>query len=356
MEEEKKEEKKQTKTGFFKRVWYSITKIEKYPDMASEGLGRALGYLARITAILTVILCAGMMYKTYNIVQKGVNYIQNEFPEFRYEDGKINVEAENEIIIPEDKSILGKIIVDTKTEDEQKINQYINDITEVEEGAIILKDRIILKNSSVVGTISYTYKESFESFGVSEFTKQDVINYANSSKIVTLYVSIFLTIFIYAFIMYLLTIISNVVLLSFFGYITTLLARIKMRYVAVFNMSAYALTLSVILNMLYVAVNIFVTFNMEYFQVMYVAVAAIYLVAAILILKADFMKKQLELMKIAEAEAIVKKEMEQEEKDNKEKEERRKKDKEEEKNNREQKKKDKKEKENLGNEAEGSNA
>lgn len=90
--------------------------------------------------------------------------------------------------------------------------------------------------------------------------------------------------------MYLLTIISNVVLLSFFGYITTLLARIKMRYVAVFNMSAYALTLSVILNMLYVAVNIFVTFNMEYFQVMYVAVAAIYLVAAILILKADFMK------------------------------------------------------------------
>ncbi|MFR3782900.1 MAG: DUF1189 family protein [Clostridia bacterium] len=166
----------------------------------------------------------------------------------------------------------------------------------------------------------------------------------------------FLTIFIYAFIMYLLTIISNVVLLSFFGYITTLLARIKMRYVAVFNMSAYALTLSVILNMLYVAVNIFVTFNMEYFQVMYVAVAAIYLVAAILILKADFMKKQLELMKIAEAEAIVKKEMEQEEKDNKEKEERRKKDKEEKKNNREQKKKDKEEKENLGNEAEGSNA
>ena len=156
--------------------------------------------------------------------------------------------------------------------------------------------------------------------------------------------------------MYLLTIISNVVLLHFFGYITTLLARIKMRYVAVFNMSAYALTLSVILNMLYVAVNIFVTFNMEYFQVMYVAVAAIYLVAAILILKADFMKKQLELMKIAEAEAIVKKEMEQEEKDNKEKEERRKKDKEEEKNNRGQKKKDKEEKENLGNEAEGSNA
>ncbi len=356
---EEKEEKKTTKVGFFKKIWYSITKIEKYPEMASEGLSKALGYIVKITAILAVVLCLGMVYKTYNIVQKGINYLQNEFPEFSYKDGKINVESENEIVISEDKSIVGKIIVDTKTEDEQKVNQYINDITEVEGGVIVLQDRVIIKNSSVAGTLSYGYKENLESFGISEFQKQDVINYAKSNKIANLYVSIFLTIFIYAFIMYLLTIISNVILLSFFGYITTLLARIKMRYVAVFNMSAYALTLSIILNMLYVAVNIFVPFNMEYFQVMYVAVAAIYLVAAILILKADFTKKQLELMKIAEAEAIVKKEMEQEEKENKEKEERRKEDKEEEENNRQQKKKEKKnkeEKEDLGNEAEGSNA
>ncbi len=149
--------------------------------------------------------------------------------------------------------------------------------------------------------------------------------------------------------MYLLTIISNVVLLSFFGYITTLLARIKMRYVAVFNMAVYALTLSVILNILYVAINIFTTFNMEYFQVMYVAVAAIYLVAAILILKADFMKKQLELMKIAEAEAIVKKKWNKKKKIIKRKKNAEKKIKKKKKNNREQKKKRiKKKKKKLG--------
>ena len=67
--------------------------------------------------------------------------------------------------------------------------------------------------------------------------------------------------------------------LSVFGFITTYLARIKMRYAAIFNMSVYALTLSVILNILYIAVNIFITFDMQYFQVMYVSVARIYLVA-----------------------------------------------------------------------------
>ena len=170
-----------------------------------------------------------------------------------------------------------------------------------------------------------------EQLGINEFKKQDVVNYVNSSQIVTLYVSVFLTVFVYAFIMYLLTTISNAVLLSFFGYITTLLARIKIRYAAIFNMSVYALTLSIILNMLYVAINIFITFNMEYFQVMYVAVAAIYLVAAILILKTEFIKQQFELAKIAEAQEIVKKEIEEQEqkdKEEKEREERKEKDKE----------------------------
>ena len=141
--------------------------------------------------------------------------------------------------------------------------------------------------------------------------------------------------------MYLLTTLSNAVLLSAFGYLTTWLARIKMRYVAMFNMSVYALTLSTVLNILYIAVNIFIRFNMEYFQVMYVAVSAIYLVAAIFLLKTEFIKKQAELMKIAEAQEIVRKELEQKEIEKKEQEEkkrRKEKDKEEENKKKEKKK------------------
>ncbi|MCI8444790.1 MAG: DUF1189 domain-containing protein [Clostridia bacterium] len=354
MEREKKQEegkKKKLKIGFWKKVGYTITKIEKYPDMAAEGLGKAMGYLAKIVAILAMILSLGMLYQTHNLLQEGVTYLQNEFPEFSYEDGNLTVVSENEITISEEDSVAGKIIIDTKTQEEQKINQSMNLITKAGEGILLLKDKMIIKNSAIAGTITYSYQDMFEPLGISKFTKQDVINYANSSQIVTLYVSIFLTIFIYSFMMYLLTTISNVILLSVFGYITTLLAKIKMRYVAIFNMSVYALTLSTILNMLYIGINIFVPFNMEYFQVMYVAVAAIYLVAAILILKTDVIKQQIELMKIAETEAMIKKEMqekEQKEKEEKEKEEQRKKEK-------ENKKKDKKQ-EDLGNQPEGSNA
>ena len=332
-EEESKEktEKKELKMNFFNKVKYSIFKIEKYPDMAAEGVGKAISYMSILVAILAVILCIGMLYQTHDLLQDGIHYIQNEFPEFSYKEGILKVESENVITISEDDSVMGKTIIDTKTEDEQIINQYINSVTESGEGIIILKDKAIIKSSGVAGTVSYSYKDALEQLGINEFKKQDVVNYVNSSQIVTLYVSVFLTVFVYAFIMYLLTTISNAVLLSFFGYITTLLARIKIRYAAIFNMSVYALTLSIILNMLYVAINIFITFNMEYFQVMYVAVAAIYLVAAILILKTEFIKQQFELTKIAEAQEIVKKEIEEQEqkdKEEKEREERKEKDKE----------------------------
>ena len=362
--ENKEPEGKELKTGFFKKVWYSITKIEKYPDMAAEGFGKAIVYLGKIVAILAIVLCLGTIYQTHNLIQQSVEYLKNEFPEFSYKNGILNVESENEIVIPEEDFFVGEAIIDTKTEEESKINQYINSITEKGEGIIVLKDRVIIKNSAVAGTISYNYSETLKPLEINEFGKEDVINYVKSSQIISLYVSVFITIFIYSFMMYWLTTLSNAVLLSLFGYLTTWLSRIKMRYVAVFNMSVYALTLSIILNMMYVAINIFVPFNMEYFQVMYVAVAAIYLVAAILILKTEFVKKQMELMKIAEAEEIIKKqieekeqkEKEQKEKDDKEKEERRKKDNEETKKEKKNKNKKEKKKEELGEEPEGSNA
>lgn len=375
MEEEKEinQEKIQIKKiNFFKRLWYSISKIEKYPDMAAEGFKRALGYLVKIVMLLTLVISAGMIYQTNILVQKGVNYLNNEFPEFTYKDGILSVASETELKINQEKLPIGKVIVDTNTDDEQKINQYINEVTENGEGVVLLKDKLIIKNSSVIGTINYSYKDTFEQMGINEFNKQDVINYANSSGMLKLYASLFLTIFVYSFIMYFLTTISNVVLLSIFGFITTLIAKIRMRYVAIFNMSVYAITLSVILNMLYIGVNIFIPFSMEYFQVMYIAVAAIYLVAAILILKSDFIKKQAELMKIAEAEELIKKENEQEKNEEEKKEELDNKEKDSDKDKKDDKKnnnKDKKKKSkdnkgkkenkdvgNLNDEPEGSNA
>lgn len=350
MSEEKQEKNNTLKQGFFQKVWNSITKIEKYPDMAAEGLGRAFTYICRIVAILAIVLCLGTIYQTHQMLQEGMRYLKEEFPEFTYQEGRLDVSSDERLTISEEDSYVGRTIIDTKTEEEQSINQYINEIEKSGSGMIILKDKVILKNGAIAGTINYQYKELLQQIGITEFTKQNVIDYANSSQIITVYISVFITIFAYSFIMYLLTTLSNAVFLSVFGFLTTWIARIKMRFLAVFNMSIYALTLSIFLNILYIAVNIFMDFNMEYFQVMYVSVAAIYLVAAIFILKTEFVKQQIELMKILEAQEMVKKEMEekeQEEKQEQEKKERQEKDKKEEKEQKKNQKEDKEKQEEV---------
>lgn len=312
--EEKKEEYKNLKgMGFFKKVKYSIVNIEKYPEMATEGLGKALSYIAKLVVILAIILSVWTLMQTNQMIREGITYLQNEFPDFSYNEGVLTVNSEEVITIENEQ--FGKIIVDTKTDSEETINQYINSINEYGVGALILKNRVVLKNVTMVGEVSYNYKESFDSINLTTFNKQDVVNYVTGGQINSLYFSIFITLFIYSFSMYFINTIWYAIIISLVGYFTMIMLKMKMRYVAIFNMAIYALTLSTILNIIYLIVNMLFNFTIEYFSIMYVTVATIYLLAAIFILKTDLIKKQAEVMKIVEAEQIVRKELEEKEKE-----------------------------------------
>ncbi len=352
--EEKKEEYKEVKgMGFFKKVKYSIFNIEKYPEMATEGIGNTLSYIAKLVMILAVVLSVWTLYQTYQMINEGTSYLENEFPDFSYSDGTLTVDSEEAIIIENEQ--FGKIIVDTNTDSEETINQYLNQINEYGVGALILKNRVVLKNITMIGEVSYNYQESFNSMNLTEFNKQDVVNYVQNGEINSLYFSVFISLFIYSFAMYFINTLWYAIIIGIVGYFTMWMLKMKMRFVAVFNMAIYALTLSTILNILYLIINMLFNFTIGYFSIMYITVATIYLLAAIFILKTDLMKKQAEVMKIVEAQQIVKKELEEQEEDKKEKEERKKEDKKEENKDEETKKE-----ENKGNvkndEPEGSKA
>ena len=344
------------KVNFFKKMWNSIVKIEKYPDMAAEGVPRAIKYLSQLVLIVSLVLSFGMLYQTNSIIGQGVEYLKSEFPDFSYKDGTLEVKSEEPIIIEEENSIVGKVIIDTREDSEEEINKYVSSIGENSSGIIVLKNKAIIKNMAVEGAIEYEYKQSFDQLQISEFTKQDVINYANSSEVYKIYISVFITLIIYSFVMYFITTLWNAVMLSILGYITSLLTKIKMRYAAIFNMSCYALTLSILLNALYIAINTFVDFKVTYFQVMYISVAFIYLAAAIFIIKSEFIKKQTELIKVVEVEKNIQKELENEEQKKEENKETGKEDKEQEESKKEDKKEEEKSKKDEGPTPEGSNA
>ena len=139
------------------------------------------------------------------------------------------------------------------------------------------------------------------------------------------------------------TILITALAIAGIGYFVAIILRIKMRYKAVFNMAIYSLTLSVILQTIYNAVNIFWEFTIPLFQVMYIGVAFIYLIASLFITRIDIMKMQEELTKVKEVQKQIKKEKEQEKEKEKEKNKEKDKEKDKTKEKEKEKSKDKKE-------------
>ena len=309
---------KEIKKGFFKKIWYSIDKIEKYSELSAEGFGRAIKYLGLLVIILAVVSSAVTTYRTSKEIKEISQYINENAPEFTYNDDILTVDSEEPIV--DDSSNFGKIIIDTNTEDEQKINEYINKVQEEKNAIIILKDKLILKEARLVGTTNYNYKELFEEVGITEFNKDSLVKYLTSSNMMPLYLNLFLVLFIYAFIIQFINILFYIIVISIVGYLATMILRLKIRYVAIFNMAVYAITLPTLLDIIYIGINAFYNYTICYFEVMYVMVASIYMIAAIFILKSEFNKKQGEVQKIIEVEKEVKEEMEgkQEEKNEKE--------------------------------------
>ncbi len=333
-----------TRKSFFKKVKLSMFNVEKYVELSAEGVPRAINYLTKLVAILAIVICVGMIYETTQTVNKVVQYIENDFPDFSYQDGVLDVKSESPITI--ENPALGTIIVDTSKETQE--------FTDDKDGVLVLKNKVAIKNNSMMGITTYEYSKILGEMGITRFEKQDVLNYVKGTQMLSLYMSLGITLFIYVFIIYFINTFLNSIFISAFGYLTSILAKVKMRYRAVLNMSIYAITLSTLLNIIYVIINMFTDFEIQYFDVMYISVAVIYLIAAIFIIKADIQKKQAELMKIQEVEEQVKKELQEKEREEEEK--KKEKEKEKEPEEKEEKKENKKRKKEPGIEPEGTSA
>ena len=349
-ENKKTEKEEKMNKGFFKKIWYSINKIEKYPELSAEGLGRAIIYLMTLVLIIGAISSFATVYRTSLKVKEVAKYIDEKIPELTYKEDTLQVGAE-EAIIDENENF-GKIIVDTKTDDQQQINQYIEETSDEENAVIILKNKLMLKQSGTNGTTDYSYKDLFGQMGITEFNKQSLLDYLNGNGIMNLYFSLFASLLIYSFVIYLINILFYIIIISIFGYLATMILKLKIRYVAIFNMAIYAITLPALLNIIYIAINAFYPYQISYFEVLYALIASIYIMAAIFILKTEFNKKQGEVQKIVEVEKQIKEENKEENKEEKREKPESKKDK----KKKEEQNKKQEEKDNDGEEPEGSNA
>ena len=185
---------------------------------------------------------------------------------------------------------------------------------------MLLKDKVIIKNQMTNIPSAYNYSDIAEQYEIGTINKQDIIEKLSGKNQYTLCFVFFIVMTIYLFIIYFSSVLMDALVLAILGYITCSILKIKLKPSALYNIAIYALTLPIILNAIYMIINIFTGFTVKYFQVMYTAISYIYVISSILIIKSDFIKKQAELTKILSEQEKVKEELAKKEQEKKEEE------------------------------------
>jgi len=342
-------EENKKKTNFFKDAFKSIKDLDKYEDFATELPTKAFGYFIKLLLVFVAIIT---LFYTYQIVENMNDMyaeFKNEVPEFSYSKGNLTIDAEEPIVIEDYEETFGQIIIDT----DASLSDYE---TNHKPGILLLKDKCVILSNGTSGQVTYKYEDLMSAYNITEFNKNDVVSYIESINIISLYSTVYFLMFVYFFIIYFITIFMDVLLLSVLAYFVSRISRIRLKYAPSFGIAVHAITLSVILNLIYIIVNLFTGFEIKYFQLMYSTISYIYVIVAILMIKTDFIQTQMELMKIVQEQEKVREEMRKKEEEEKEKQKEENKTPEKEDNENKEEKTSKRKKKSDGEESAGANA
>lgn len=296
------------KVGFFKRIYLAVRDFEQYGIFGAENVTTAIKYLLKIMLIFVIVVAGIFIYQFHTYFQEAVTYFRDNISQLHFVEGNLEINQGETIEIKNDNSILPYLVINTDATNEE-IDDYTKTLSGYETGMLILGDKIIYKNQLLSQEMQYNYKDIIQNYPISEFDKQGVLDFISQIDKVSLYISLFIVMTIYLYVIYLASTFVDVFMLAVLGFIVARIAGMKIRFKATFNIGIYALTLPLLLNLIYVVVNSLTGFTVQYFSWMYTTISYIYVIVAVLMIKADFINKQAELMKIIEEQERVRQEM-----------------------------------------------
>lgn len=285
------DEKKKNKIKFYKKFWFSTTKFDKYSEMAKEGAKSANKYLMIIVAIFAIMLSVLSAYEIDKQSKEGIEYIKKNLPEFTYKEGNIISENTQKIVL-ENRLIKeitgGELIIDTNTEDEEIINEYIKEVEDENKAVILLKNKVITVNWGENKTQEYSYQELLKQYAerngamqeITELSKEDIVSFVQTNTYSFAYYMA--QYFITYFIIYFITFIIYVIILWIVGYLTSKILKLKIKIFEVYSLTIYSFTLPIILYIVYNFLYYFTNFKIPYFLEAYILIAYIYLLTALL--------------------------------------------------------------------------
>lgn len=299
---------KTKKTPFFIKLKNSIVNFDEYKNFSEEKISIVIKYILKLALMLAFVVAIALTCKIVQETNILINDFKNESPEFSFQNDTLVIEGDNKKIVKGDEDGYFGFIVDSEKENLKDVEEA-GDYQRV---IAILKDKVVVKSVDNI-EVSNTYKQLGQGYNLNNVNKETVLQFlsgSNMTKIISVFV---VASFVYLYIIYLVQMLLDMLLLSVVGYLFSKIIGIKFKYKSIFNMSVYAITLPVILSVIYMIVNMFTGFTIKYFTIAYNAIAYIYIITAMLMIKSDLIKQQVEVGKIVEEQKKVREEKKKEE-------------------------------------------
>ncbi len=163
---------KTKETPFFIKLKNAILNFDEYKNFLEEETFTVIKYILKLLLVFTLVLTITLTCKVVQSVKNFTLEFENEFPEFSFENNILQIEGDNKKFVKGDENGIFGYIVDSTQED-------INNIAEVsnyQNVVLVLKDKIIVKNSENVQA-SIGYNEIGQSYDLSSVNKETVLQY-----------------------------------------------------------------------------------------------------------------------------------------------------------------------------------
>ena len=228
--------------NFFKKIYYSVFKPSKYEELTKCGLKKSIKYVISILVILSIIYSTIITFVTNNSINNLKNYLKDNLPNLVCKDNTLSTETDERTVL-DNESIInnfgGQIVVDTKTEYEELIEEY----KKAEKPTILLTKNyftIINKSGEVRKSEYNDIIEERLGKDIKKIDKDDLLYLFDNYS------------YTYYFIGYMLSyVIANAIIVFIYGLIIAILMsifckirKVKIKFLLIYSMSLYSLTIS----------------------------------------------------------------------------------------------------------------
>jgi len=268
---------------FFTRIKKAIFNVDEYGNFLLEDSKIPFRYFLLLILVVTFFTTICQTYYLSGMIKEGIQYINNELPDFTFENNSLKLSQNVENAYNEKYRI--RLFINTDEDfQKSKMDEYKNKFRASDKGFILLNDEMyMVYNLEPISIGKYSDFDFLKFFNISsrEDLKDITNNLGKGTMVAELFIEGFIIGYFSKFFIYFL----YYVIILCVGYMLSYTFALKIKLMSMSTLAIYSSTLPMIVLNIYECVTCFTNIVIGNMDKYYLFVSIIYLIAAMVVIK-----------------------------------------------------------------------